>query len=68
MRKLNVILVGCLIGLLCCIFSAPVLVEIYGMSGANYMQIIGYSVALIILSTAFIFSMRNAIKHSKIAE
>jgi O-antigen/teichoic acid export membrane protein len=68
MRKLSVILVACLIGLLCCIFSASMLMEAYGMSGANYMQIIGYSVALVILITAFIVSTRITIKRSKSKE
>jgi O-antigen/teichoic acid export membrane protein len=64
MRKFNVILVACVSGLLCCIFSAPVLIGMYGMSGANYMQIIGYSVALVILATAFIVFMRKVFKRS----
>jgi len=52
-RKLIMILISCLSGLLCCVLSASWLMNLYGMSGANYMQIVGFGIALAILLVYF---------------
>lgn len=58
-RRLMIIMIGCSIGFLCSLVSAPWFFENYGMSGANYMQFVGFGVSLAILLVAYVFYMRQ---------
>ena len=58
-RKLKVIFAGTLVGLICCVASASWMFKTFDMSGANYMQIFGLSVALVILLVAFCVYMQR---------
>jgi len=58
-RKLMLILIGCSIGFLCCISSAPWFLSRFEMSGANYMQMLGLAVSVVFLLTAHVINMRK---------
>jgi len=59
MRKLTIIMIGFSTGFICSLISMTWVLENYGMSGANYMQFIGFGISLLILLVAYCVYMRN---------
>jgi O-antigen/teichoic acid export membrane protein len=57
LRKLKSILAGCAVGCLCCVLVSHWLLCAYGISGANYMQMLGMGVSIVVLLTAYIVYM-----------
>jgi O-antigen/teichoic acid export membrane protein len=54
-RKLNVILPSCALGFLICLISSRLMILKYGISGANYAQIAGFSVSSLIMLISYVF-------------
>jgi O-antigen/teichoic acid export membrane protein len=55
MRTLKPILIACAVGFLFCVLSISPLLTVSGSSGANYAQIIGLTVSVVIMLFAYIF-------------
>ena len=53
MRKIKTILLGCAAGVLCCISLSQWFLSSFGISGANYMQILGIGVSVGVLLIAY---------------
>jgi len=60
MRRLVTILVGCATGFLCFLIASQWFFEIFGVSAANYIQIVGIGVSALVLAIAYVFALKKA--------